>query len=73
MSGKGSAPRPYSVPKETFNAAFYRIFKTPRPGAHQDSPTKPASSSPFAGYTDDILTQTIYKAMLSEAPSPDNT
>ena len=26
MSGKGSAPRPYSVPKETFDQSFERIF-----------------------------------------------
>jgi len=26
MSGKGSAPRPYSVPKETFDQSFDRIF-----------------------------------------------
>lgn len=28
MSGKGSAPRPYSVPKETFDQSFERIFGT---------------------------------------------
>ena len=26
MSGKGSAPRPYSVDKETFDQSFERIF-----------------------------------------------
>lgn len=26
MSGKGHAPRPYSVPKETFDQSFERIF-----------------------------------------------
>lgn len=26
MSGKGSTPRPYSVPKETFDQSFERIF-----------------------------------------------
>lgn len=26
MSGKGSAPRPYSVPREEFDKAFDRIF-----------------------------------------------
>ena len=26
MSGKGSSPRPYSVPKETFDQRFERIF-----------------------------------------------
>lgn len=29
MSGKGSAPRPYSVPMETFNENFERIFGKP--------------------------------------------
>lgn len=26
MTGKGSAPRPYSVPKESFDQNFERIF-----------------------------------------------
>ena len=26
MSGKGSSPRPYSVPKESFDQSFERIF-----------------------------------------------
>lgn len=26
MSGKGSSPRPFSVPKETFDQSFERIF-----------------------------------------------
>lgn len=26
MSGKGSAPRPFSVPKESFDESFERIF-----------------------------------------------
>lgn len=26
MSGKGSAPRPYSVPKESFDQSYERIF-----------------------------------------------
>lgn len=26
MSGKGSSPRPYSVPKESFDESFDRIF-----------------------------------------------
>ena len=28
--GKGSAPRPYSVPKETFDESFDRIFGAKR-------------------------------------------
>ena len=34
MSGKGSSPRPYSVPKESFDQSFERIFgkKEPRVG-----------------------------------------
>lgn len=34
MSGKGSAPRPYSVSKETFDQSFERIFgkREPRVG-----------------------------------------
>ena len=30
MSGKGSAPRPYSVPKETFDQSFDMIFGAKR-------------------------------------------
>lgn len=36
-AGKGSTPRPYSVPKETFDEAFERIFKN-------KEPAKPGSS-----------------------------
>lgn len=37
MSGKGSAPRPYSVPKDQFDAAFEKIFGTPK----KKSPDEP--------------------------------
>ena len=30
MSGKGSSPRPFSVPQEEFDAAFDRIFGKPQ-------------------------------------------
>lgn len=37
MSGKGSAPRPLSVPTQEFDNNWDRIFKKPNPKETQDA------------------------------------
>ena len=37
MSGKGSSPRPFSVPLETFNTNFDAIFRKPDPREVDDA------------------------------------
>jgi hypothetical protein len=34
--GKGSAPRPYSVPKQTFDSNWEKIFRKPDPKVIED-------------------------------------
>lgn len=36
MTGKGSTPRPFSVPIEEFNKSFDRIFNNPEPETDEE-------------------------------------
>lgn len=63
MSGKGSAPRPFSVPTETYSDNFDRIFRVGRSSTvEQPALTRPvAGSNPAApaNYVDDATGKVV--------------